>query len=76
MKQREILLFDEALEMLKAFHEADFDLVETDNLFDFFAEHQSTIGDLFSMLSKCFLFDDYYEKYREFNQQLLEDTNA
>ena len=76
MKQREILLFDETLEMLKAYHEGDFDESDIDELLDFFEKHQDAIGDLLSALSKCFLFDDYYEKYREYNRQLLEETNA
>ena len=67
MKQREILLFDEQLELLKAYHGGDF---------DYDGEHNEALHDLLSTLSKVFLSDDYYEKYREYNRQLLEETNA
>ena len=36
MKHREILLFDEVLQMLKTFHEGQ---VEADDLLDFLEEH-------------------------------------
>ena len=72
MKHREILLFDEVLQMLKAFHEGQ---AEADDLLDFLEEHQDAIGDLLSILSKCFLFDDYYKLYQSHIRTLIEDTD-
>ena len=77
MKQREILLFDEQLALLKAYHEADFgDETDIDDLLAFFQEHSEIIFDMLFSLAKCFLFDDYYEAYREYTRKLLETTNA
>ena len=63
MKQLEIFLFDDTIEMLEAFRSGDFD----------YDEYSETLHNLLDTLSKCVVGDDYYELYRKFNQNLLGD---
>ena len=62
MKQLEILLFAETINMLEAFRGEDFDYDD---------EYSETLHNLLDTLSKCVVSDEYYELYREFNQNLL-----